>query len=388
MLSKTLTLGLIIVFLAFPGNAFAQELVEIVDFPKEIKAGQEFDLSIELLASPSSSYYIKARAGVVLNDMRKALTFDPNTKTWLTDTSSWSKFPTITTDGEGFWAGTLKAKMSEGTTLGTNLLLVRMRKVSATTNFDSQPKEIQVFEKAAEATPDPPSSDPTLAQNLKVILSEFSPAPEEGQEWVEIYNPNSTDVDLTGWKIDDIDGGSKAYSIPEKTIISEKSYKVFYFTNKLNNDEDSIRLIDPSGKLLENYSYKKIERGVVFAKDSAGRWKITTTPTPGKKNNITSPISSSILGSNSPSPSPGIESNTTADADITPETLGIQNPTQDSIIIAGAESDNQGVAAATLASAGETKSSLPPIFIGGGLIFLGIAAGLPILKKEKTLLNE
>ena len=40
MLSKTLTLGLILVFLFFPVSIFAQELVEIVDFPKEIKVGE------------------------------------------------------------------------------------------------------------------------------------------------------------------------------------------------------------------------------------------------------------------------------------------------------------------------------------------------------------
>ena len=101
MLSKTLSLGLILVFLFSPGSIFAQELVEIVDFPKEIKIGQEFGLSIELLASPSSSYYLKARSGIAINDMRKALTYNPVTSTWLTDSSSWSKFPTITTDGEG-----------------------------------------------------------------------------------------------------------------------------------------------------------------------------------------------------------------------------------------------------------------------------------------------
>ncbi len=132
---------------------------------------------------------------------------------------------------------------------------------------------------------------------INVLLSEFSPAPESGKEWVEIYNPNSQQIDISGWKIDDIEGGSRPFSIPENAKINSKSYKVFYFGSKLNNSGDTLRLINPSGKLIESYSYKKVKKGVVFAKDPQGVWRITTSATPGKKNKITGPQASNLGGS-------------------------------------------------------------------------------------------
>ncbi|OGY22893.1 MAG: hypothetical protein A2172_03055 [Candidatus Woykebacteria bacterium RBG_13_40_15] len=128
---------------------------------------------------------------------------------------------------------------------------------------------------------------PTIPKTGNIILSEFMPYPADNDEWVEIYNLEFFDIDIGGWKIDDIEGGSSPFPIPEGTIIGAKSYRVFSFSSKLNNAGDTVRLINSTGKVLETYTYEKAVEEVSFAKDSSGSWQLTTTPTPLSGNRIT-----------------------------------------------------------------------------------------------------
>lgn len=121
-----------------------------------------------------------------------------------------------------------------------------------------------------------------------IRLSEFMPdLPAREDEWVEIYNPSNREWDISGFKLDDIEGGSSPYVIPEGTKIAPKGYLVFYFSPKLNNDGDTIRLICPGGRILDSYAYTKTTKGISYAKDSQGVWSLTQTPTPGGPNTIT-----------------------------------------------------------------------------------------------------
>jgi len=142
--------------------------------------------------------------------------------------------------------------------------------------------------KGATNGSNPPSSDSEVnTKTGKIILSEFMPNPDGGQEWVELYNPNNFDIDIGGWKIDDIEGASSPFKIPENTKINSKSFKLFSFSSKLNNSGDSVRLINKGGSVLETYTYDKTIKGLSFAKNTKGTWQLTSTPTPGGKNKIT-----------------------------------------------------------------------------------------------------
>jgi len=375
-------LGFLFVTLLFPIPIFAQNNIEIVDLPEKISLEEEFDLSVEIAMSASSTYYIKARAGNTLSGMRNALTHNSSKKTWLSDTSAWSKFPTFSTDENGLWAGIVNVKIKESTTLGGSLILIRIRKVGTTKNLDSEVKTIEIVTSNKTTTPGIKS---TNTSNLKVILNEFSPAPEGNREWVEIYNPNSLTVDLTGWKIDDIPKGSSPFKIPDKTKISSRGYKVFYFSSKLNNSGDTIRLINPSGEVIEKFSYGKVEKGVTFAKDSKGAWKTTTTPTPGKKNKITGQSISSLELPNDLSKSLfELTSGSQEAIQNLPEILGVEDPSSFSDT-----SDTRPIKT-EFAKTKETnpQSSIPTILVGLGIILIGIAFGLPVLKQQKTKENE
>jgi len=372
-------LVLLFVSLLLPTPIFAQNNIEIVDLPDRVAIGKEFELSVEIAMSASSAYYIKARSGAALNKMPSASTFNPSTKTWLSDNSAWTKFPTITTDDAGFWSGNLKVKTKESAKLGFNLILITLKEISTGEKFNSAVVELNLLEN----TNDNSSTKTTSSSNLKVILNEFSPAPDGNREWVEIYNPNSSVVDLTGWQIDDIPEGSKPFKIPDSTKISSKGYKVFYFSSKLNNSGDTLRLINPTGKLIEKYSYGKVGKDTIFAKDSGGKWKITTTATPGKKNIITG-FPGSELASNDENSSTSVTSESQYGVSSLPEILGVEDPSSFSdandtrpIKTQFAQSTNKN-----------SQSSIPTILVGVGVIFIGVAFGIPALKQQRTRRNE
>ncbi|MFH1509252.1 MAG: lamin tail domain-containing protein [bacterium] len=128
----------------------------------------------------------------------------------------------------------------------------------------------------------------SFANNLEI--TEFLPNPEGDDtqnEWIEIYNPTSTNINLAGFFIDDKDGGSRAYEVEEEQIIESGSYKIISRSESkiaLNNDGDSVRLLSTKEELIEEISYEeKAEENVSFAKFTDG-WKWTSSFTPGAAN--------------------------------------------------------------------------------------------------------
>ncbi len=123
----------------------------------------------------------------------------------------------------------------------------------------------------------------------EILMTEFLPNPKgkDDQEWIEIFNVGEKEVDLEGWFLDDIDGGSKPYRIKEKTIILPGEYLVFDRKETkiaLNNNFDSVRILDPEGNLFFEIAYEKAKEGFSYALDENGDWHWTNILTPGKKN--------------------------------------------------------------------------------------------------------
>ncbi len=124
---------------------------------------------------------------------------------------------------------------------------------------------------------------------LKILITEFLPNPEgsDESEWIEIFNANDKEIDLSGWFLDDAEGGSKPYKIKEGTKILPGEYLVFERKETkiaLNNNFDSVRLLDPEGNLFYEISYEKSKEGFSYALDENGEWHWTSILTPGNKN--------------------------------------------------------------------------------------------------------
>jgi len=130
-----------------------------------------------------------------------------------------------------------------------------------------------------------------------IIINEILPHPQNGTdyEFIELFNNGGEDVDVSGWYLDDIEGGSTPYEIPAGTKpILPGEYLVFYKTQtklSLNDDGDSARLLFPDMQVASSRSYDEYAPlGLAWARMFNGAWAWTTTVTPGDPNIFTSEI--------------------------------------------------------------------------------------------------
>ncbi|QNM98553.1 lamin tail domain-containing protein [Chitinimonas koreensis] len=120
-----------------------------------------------------------------------------------------------------------------------------------------------------------------------VRINEVLPAPTDGREWVELYNPTANAIDLGGASIDDIaNGGGAPYYIAKGTMIPARGYWVLERSNYFNNGSDEARLLDAQGRVIDQYGYGRIEYDRSWARvPDGGAWSATTrVPTRGAAN--------------------------------------------------------------------------------------------------------
>ena len=139
-----------------------------------------------------------------------------------------------------------------------------------------------------------PSTAPTPAiiYPTGIFINELMPnpsGPDETNEWAEIFNSNSFDIDLSGWQLQDQQGTSTTYTIPIDTKILASSFFVFKRPDTnimLNNDSDGLNLLTPDGKTEDSITYTKAPLDSTYNKTDSS-WKWSTTATPGSANIIT-----------------------------------------------------------------------------------------------------
>lgn len=127
-----------------------------------------------------------------------------------------------------------------------------------------------------------------------VVLSEFLPNPEgsDDAEFIELHNTSDHPIELVGLKLDDEEGGSHPYTIPDGIIAPADGYIVFGRAQTklaLNNTGDTVRMIKPNGEILDAVEYNTLPEGTSYAKNENREWYATGTPTPGRKNDFSTP---------------------------------------------------------------------------------------------------
>ncbi|MEI6741651.1 MAG: lamin tail domain-containing protein [bacterium] len=128
--------------------------------------------------------------------------------------------------------------------------------------------------------------DPEVATYPALELSELLPDPaspltDATDEYIEIYNPTANLVDLSGWKLRDESGDE--YLIKNIQIDPLEHLAIYVSDSKiiLNNTGDSVVLIDPNGKVVdETANYGNAEVGLSWIK-IANQWQWAEASTPG-----------------------------------------------------------------------------------------------------------
>ncbi|MGM7723880.1 thermonuclease family protein [Metabacillus sp. Hm71] len=125
----------------------------------------------------------------------------------------------------------------------------------------------------------------------ELVINEVLPASgtKYQKEFVEIYNPTSAAVDLSGYVLDDyVNAGSAPYTIPGGTIIPSKGYFVWETSSYFNNTGDDVTLKAPNGTIIDQYHYSSSSADKSWVRmPDGGSWSSTmdSTPTKGAPNN-------------------------------------------------------------------------------------------------------
>jgi len=149
--------------------------------------------------------------------------------------------------------------------------------------------EETVAEPAAEIVPTvAPTSENACATLPKVRINEFLPDPadDEALEWIELYNDTDTELDLSGWTIDDLEnGGSSPFVLPAETKIGANGYLVLEKAQtklSLNNTTDSVVLKNKE-MIVSKVDYTSTKEGKSWGYFD-GAWELTGALTKGAEN--------------------------------------------------------------------------------------------------------
>ncbi|KKP32698.1 MAG: hypothetical protein UR22_C0008G0037 [Parcubacteria group bacterium GW2011_GWC2_32_10] len=127
-----------------------------------------------------------------------------------------------------------------------------------------------------------------------IIFNEILPSPEgpdEQNEFIELYNTNNFDVDLSEWKIMDKEGTSTTFTILKDTKILANNFLIFKRPQtkiSLNNTSDTLNLFLPNDKIIDSVSFPKAITNQSYNKTGFG-WAWSSTITPNSKNIISQP---------------------------------------------------------------------------------------------------
>jgi hypothetical protein len=135
-----------------------------------------------------------------------------------------------------------------------------------------------------------------------LVLNEFLPhastdwngdgKADVNDEYIEVMNLGPGLINLAGWKLDDKDGESAAYVLPNITLSAGQ--KVAFFgsaTHILLGDEgDSVRLIKANGQIADSFTYtvvRVLDQTWCRLPDGTGAWIFGCKPTIGGPNSVT-----------------------------------------------------------------------------------------------------
>lgn len=162
-----------------------------------------------------------------------------------------------------------------------------------------QPGDMPTDTTDSETPQDPTQAQPDPVQAalppIPLLITELFPNPASPQtdaadEFIELYNPNDTVVELTGYKLQTGTTYNHSFEFNDQTIEAH-SYKAFYVPETgvvLANSAGKARLIDPSGAVMsETLDYSDAPEGQSWDWDGA-TWQWSTTVTPGAENQVTS----------------------------------------------------------------------------------------------------
>jgi PKD repeat protein len=125
---------------------------------------------------------------------------------------------------------------------------------------------------------------PPFSKNPHIRINEIFPDPDTSQdagEYIELFNPNDTPVNLAGWSLTDATKTGR-YIFPSGNTLLPQGYFLLtdsVFSFSLNNSKETISLFDAAGQLVDTTTYTKTTEGSSLNWTEAG-WRMSKILTP------------------------------------------------------------------------------------------------------------
>ncbi len=134
-------------------------------------------------------------------------------------------------------------------------------------------------------TPTEPLAEDIPTNFNNIFLSEVHANPNEGKEWVEIYNGNTFTVELKDWYIDDTENaGGKPQNFTAN--LGPLSYVAIELPIALlNNSGDKVRLLNSQSLEVDSFSYQVTTKGLSYSRQDVSAKSIWWCQTEHTKNN-------------------------------------------------------------------------------------------------------
>ena len=135
-----------------------------------------------------------------------------------------------------------------------------------------------------------------MSSNSSAIMDDFN----EYEDWIEIYNPNTSPINLSGKYLSDKRDNLTKWEFPQGMTIQPNEYKIIWcdedqvqgniHTNfRINSSGEYIALVAEDGiSIIDSVTSPSLNENEVYARTAPeANWRISSTPTPGETNIIT-----------------------------------------------------------------------------------------------------
>ena len=149
-----------------------------------------------------------------------------------------------------------------------------------------------------------PATIPTSTIPLVLHLHAIFPAPESGDEWIELIVPTGTTLaQIENWSLHDASASIYRFTgTNERVTINGNVWHISLASARLNNSGDTVELTRPDGSVAERMSFPETARGTGWRKNvNNTAWiqdppqAVQTTPAPTPvTNSVPAPITTIV----------------------------------------------------------------------------------------------
>jgi hypothetical protein len=192
-------------------------------------------------------------------------------------------------------AGRLDELGGNGTDTNNNALDFLIRTVAQPQSSNSSAEPVAGGGNNAELIPDEDLSANTIISPIQItelLPNPAAPLTDAADEFIELYNPNSVEVEIGGYKLQSGSNFSDSYILPGMSI-SANGYVVLYSNQTklaLTNSGGASRILNSVGALVDQTApYSTAADGNAWALFD-DNWHWTLQSTPGRANVLEPPL--------------------------------------------------------------------------------------------------